>query len=273
MRFRDIPRYSMNLVGSDDLRQRGILAMEMMDSVRDDPRRLQPHFHDFFQMYWLEGSTGVMIDFEEFSISGTHVVFLYPGQVHTLRPGDLSGTTVSFTQAFFDGRTPPPSRLLGFPFFLPDGTASSFAVPPEVVPEIRGLFKALVAEYSRALPDAEEMLRATLWLLLLKLARLSPQYGDRQAAGRARALVRQFSLAVEESFREEHSLGFYAKRLGVTANHLNDTVREQTGASAGEMVRLRRLLDAKRLLLHSDLSIAEIGYQIGFKEPSYFARF
>ncbi len=274
MNRRDIPEFSMNEVGSDSLRSRGILVMGMSDSVRDDPRRLQPHFHNFFQMYLLFGHTRVMQDFEEYSLTGPSVVFLSPGQVHTLRRGSsLDGYTVSFTQAFFDDQTPPPSRLLEFPFFYTERDNPSITLDERELPPIAALFESLQEEYEQARPDAEEVLRTTLRLLLLRLSRLSHQPVPHQAVSRARTLMRQFSLAVEKHFRECHHLADYARLLGVSENHLNDTVRKQTGLSAGSLIRKRRLLDAKRLLLHSDMGVAEICFLLRFKEPSYFARF
>ncbi|MDB6140706.1 MAG: AraC family transcriptional regulator, partial [Verrucomicrobiaceae bacterium] len=86
-------------------------------------------------------------------------------------------------------------------------------------------------------------------------------------------LARQFCLEVEHHFRQWQALTPYATLLGVSVNHLNEMVSEHTGHSAGDIIRQRRLLDAKRLLLHSDFSISEIGYQTGFDDPSYFSRF
>jgi AraC-like DNA-binding protein len=61
--------------------------------------------------------------------------------------------------------------------------------------------------------------------------------------------------------------------LGVTTSHLSDSMRLETGLTAGELIRARLILEAKRLLLHSELTIAEIGYELGFGDPSYFSRF
>lgn len=274
MNRRDIPEYAMNEVGSDLLRDRGILVMALSDSVRNEPRRLLPHVHRFFQMYLLVGEARVMQDFEDYRLERSSVVFISPGQVHTLKPGSsLEGYTVSFTQEFFDHRSPPPSRLLEFPFFFSDPESSHIQLTSEALAELVPLFRALQEEYERALPDAEDLLRSLLWLLLLRLARQSQATPTPPALSRARALVRQFTLAVEQHFRDWHRLADYARHLGISENHLNDAVREQTGASAGSLLRKRRLLDAKRLLLHSDLSVAEICYLLRFKEPSYFARF
>ena len=86
-------------------------------------------------------------------------------------------------------------------------------------------------------------------------------------------LVRRFHQAVERSFRASTSIRAYARRLGVTTSHLSEALRLETGLTAGELIRARLLLEAKRLLLHSELTIAEIGYELGFEDPSYFSRF
>ncbi len=65
----------------------------------------------------------------------------------------------------------------------------------------------------------------------------------------------------------------YAKELGVSQNYLNDTVKSVTGKSAGQLIHNQVLKQAKMCLSHSNLDIAEIGYRLGFEDPSYFSRF
>ena len=264
----------MHETGAEHLRRQGILVMSFMDSVHMDPRRLQPHSHEFFQMYLLQGKATVMLDFQEYRLTGSAAFFITPGQVHTVRPErGLRGVTVSFTQAFFDDEAPPPSRLPEFPFFFPEDAHPRLRLGPRQAPEIAALFRNLHEEYNRALPDSGEILRATLRLLLLRLARLYVLVSPQREPTRGRILLRQFHSALEKHFREETTLDAYARMMGITCNHLNDVIREQTGHSAGDLIRKRRLLDAKRMLSHSTLSISEIGYQLGFKDPSYFSRF
>jgi AraC-like DNA-binding protein len=87
------------------------------------------------------------------------------------------------------------------------------------------------------------------------------------------SLVRLFRQAVEGSFGTSTSVRDYAQALGVTTSHLNESLRLETGLTAGDLIRTRRILEAKRLLLHSELTMAEIGYELGFEDPSYFSRF
>lgn len=274
MNRRDIPSFEFHDYGQEGLRRRGVMAIPFDKSVIMEPQRLRPHYHDFFQMFCISGPCRLMHDFRDFHLSGTNVVFVIPGQVHTLNPGPgMTGRQVSFTQDFFDHNSPPPSGLTEYPFLLHSGGGPCLSLAG---PDTRGivrLFEEMQMEFDNALPKAEEILRALLHILFVRIHRIMAEGGSQLGNSRASQVLGQFTLAVEHHFREKWTVADYAKHLHLTANHLNDTVRERTGHSAGELIRRRILLDARRMLLHSELGVAEIAYQLGFPDPSYFSRF
>ncbi len=264
----------MHAYGQAHLRAQGVVIMPMMESMRDNPRRQHPHYHDFFQVSLVSGKGTLMHDFREKELEGPTLFFLRPGQVHTIGVKDrLKGTVISFTQAFFDHNTPPPSRLYDLPFFAPGAAVPWLAVTKAQAASFGTLFTELQGEFDAALTGATEVIRALLEILFVRAGRLYSEVHPTAKASRGSLLARQFCLEVERHFRKWTSLTPYARLLGVSVNHLNETVGEHTGHPAGELVRQRRLLDAKRLLLHSDLSVSEIGYDLGFDDPSYFSRF
>jgi AraC family transcriptional activator of pobA len=274
MNRRTIPAFEMSQVGQESLRREGFVVTTLVGSLRDDPRRLRPHYHDFFQMMMLQGGGTVMHDFQENRVSGVTLLFLRPGQIHNIQPKlGLDGHTVSFTQAFFDHRAAPPSALFELPFFFPIGGSCLLPIPPAQAVSIKDVFEEMQREFAEAAMNAAEVLRAWLRILFVRAQRLYHLNHPQGPLSRASLLVRQFYLAVEADFRQERTLASYARKLEVTANHLNDVVRAETGQPAGALIRQRRLLDARRLLLHSDLNVAEIGYQTGFPDPAYFGRF
>jgi AraC-like DNA-binding protein len=264
----------MSTLGQDSLREDGIVVTTLHESLLHDPRRLRPHYHDFFQLLYLRGRGQVMHDFRDYQVNGATLICLSPGQVHTIRPHPgFDAVIVSFTQSFFDHGSPPPSVLLDLPLFFPVE-----AVP--LLPIARGdrfrigeVFSEMEKEFHAAEAGAANALRAWLHILLTRAQRQFASERSQEVATRSSRLVREFHLAVERRFRTEHDLADYARELGITANHLNDLIRAETGHSAGSIVRGRRLLDAKRLLSHSDLTVAEVAYQVGFVDPSYFGRF
>jgi AraC family transcriptional activator of pobA len=78
---------------------------------------------------------------------------------------------------------------------------------------------------------------------------------------------------VEEHYRDERLLSFYADKLAMTPDRLNDHVKRVSGVTAGHLIRQRVLTEAKRALVFTGQPIQEISHDLGFADPSHFARF
>ncbi len=273
MNRRGIPVYELSEYRQSTA-EAGIYVADLEASLKQHQNRRLPHSHPFFQVSLMNGKGSYMHDFVDYRIAGSVIAFTSPGQVHAVRPGfEFHGIFVSFTQEFFDSTMAPPSKLLDYPFFFRSDVTPLLQLGPEDFARYYALFRELQSEFEAGLTGVHDVLRGLLQVIFGKLARHYPEVHRSDTSSRPAQLVREFRLAVETRFREFTSLADYAALLKVTVNHLNDTVREQTGQSAGEILRLRRLLDAKRLLLHSEMSVSEIGYHLGFEDPSYFSRF
>ena len=85
-------------------------------------------------------------------------------------------------------------------------------------------------------------------------------------------LVARFRTLVEERFRENLSLEAYATTLAVSVSALRAACLKTARKGPSAMVQDRVMLEAKRLLLYSSMSVAEIGFSIGFGDPAYFSR-
>ncbi|MDU7818580.1 MAG: helix-turn-helix domain-containing protein, partial [Klebsiella sp.] len=86
-------------------------------------------------------------------------------------------------------------------------------------------------------------------------------------------LFQWFNKMVDERFREHLPVPEYAQALGVTESRLNDLCRRFANRPPKRLIFDRQLREAKRLLLFSDSAVNEIAWQLGFKDPAYFARF
>ena len=83
----------------------------------------------------------------------------------------------------------------------------------------------------------------------------------------------QLRALVDENFRTERQLDFYAEKLGMTVDRLNDHVKRSTGVTAGHLIRQRVLTEAKRQLVFTTQPIHDIAEELAFADPSHFARF
>ncbi|MEO0338424.1 MAG: helix-turn-helix domain-containing protein, partial [Bacteroidota bacterium] len=86
-------------------------------------------------------------------------------------------------------------------------------------------------------------------------------------------VVRDFKELVENKFSKWHKVGDYATKVHLTPKYLSQTVKNYTGKTAKEFIQDRLLLEAKRLLLHTDMSVKEVAYEVGFEEPLHFSSF
>ena len=140
---------------------------------------------------------------------------------------------------------------------------------------LSGLCKELFEEGRLAREGYQMAMRGLLALIAVGVARL--------AASRARtgsvtlqpvdATVTQLRALIDEFFRREHQLGFYAEKLGMTVDRLNDHVKRATGVTAGHLIRQRLLTEAERQLVFTTQPIQDIAQELAFSDPSHFARF
>jgi len=118
-------------------------------------------------------------------------------------------------------------------------------------------------------------MRGYLALIAIAVARLA---ASRARSGAATLMpadptVDALRYLVEEHFRKERRLTFYAGKLAMTPDRLNDHVKRAAGVTAGHLIRQRVLTEAKRQLVFTNQPIHEIAYDLTFADPSHFARF
>jgi AraC family transcriptional regulator, transcriptional activator of pobA len=140
---------------------------------------------------------------------------------------------------------------------------------------LSSLCAELAEEDSLAREGYRMAMRGLLALIAVGVARLA---ASRVRTGSvtlrpADATVAHLRALVDEFFRKEHQLGFYAEKLGMTLDRLNDHVKRATGVTAGHLVRQRLLTEAKRQLVFTNQPIHEIAQELCFSDASHFARF
>lgn len=138
---------------------------------------------------------------------------------------------------------------------------------------VEDMLAKINAEYHNPGEWQHRMLTAYLTVLLTYLSRLyTEQYKDNDTSA-DRLLLKTFQAKVNECFRELHEVGDYASLLHISAGHLSEVVKIKSGKPAIKHIHERLALEARRLLFHTDNSLKEIAFDLGFSEPSYFNRF
>ena len=119
-----------------------------------------------------------------------------------------------------------------------------------------------------------EMLRMLLKRLIIILTRLGKSaLLPKQTAEVEYDVVRQFNMLVEKHFREKHQVADYAALMHKSPKTLSNLFNKLADKTPLQFIRERIALEAKRLLMYTDKSVSEIGYDLGFRESSHFSRF
>ena len=140
---------------------------------------------------------------------------------------------------------------------------------------IRMAFNALDAEYRGNAPYRTLLIESVLGAILIWLARSASQraLGDMRETARKGEHFPNFCQLIEENYATHQPVSYYARRLGITAAHLNALCRQTVGKSALELIHERMTLEAKRNLVYTSMTISIVSYTIGFSDPAYFTRF
>jgi AraC family transcriptional activator of pobA len=146
---------------------------------------------------------------------------------------------------------------------------------PDEAARLRVLCTDLDAERFLAREGYPLAMRGLLALIAIEVVRLAASQARR---GRVTlhptdATVDALRRLLEEHFRRERHIAFYAGALAMTPDRLNDHVKRATGVTAGHLIRQRVLTEAKRQLVFTNQPIQEIAYDLAFSDPSHFARF
>ncbi|GHE22207.1 helix-turn-helix domain-containing protein [Halomonas urumqiensis] len=140
---------------------------------------------------------------------------------------------------------------------------------------IDSLVTQLHAEYRQPAAGREPILHALIQALAVLVARRAERRRIHQLPHHDKGhthLVRYQAL-VEQHYREQPSIASLAARLGITGTYLNTLCQRLAGASAQQLLHERVMLEAKRLLTYTRMTVSQVADALGFTEPAYFTRF
>jgi AraC-like DNA-binding protein len=118
-----------------------------------------------------------------------------------------------------------------------------------------------------------DMVKALMLQIFFLIARLNTVDAPKSTANYNYTLLRNFQKLTNQRFADLKLPKDYAELLYITPNHLNAICKDILGTSAGEVIRNRVILEAKRLLINLNLSVTQIAYTLSFTDNSYFTKF
>lgn len=234
----------------------------------------KPHRADFYQIFWFqEGAPTHIVDFNSVKIEPNSLLFVNKNSVQILDSSmNYKGKAILFTDNFYC-KTDLDAQFLKSSILFNDLlSVTQINISNSI---IESIFNQLENE-SKAVKDEyqSDIIRNDLRNLLLHSERERKAQGFvelKKDANLEYALLLKDLL--ESNFKEHKSVGFYADKMNISTKRLNQTTSKIFGKTPKNIIDDRVLLECKRLLVHTRLSIKEVGYSVGFEETTNFIKY
>lgn len=232
---------------------------------------IKPHRHaDLFQLLYVQrGQARIEIEGQCTHIAEAAIQVVPPLTVHGFGfSADIQGYVLTFGAALvadLEARLGAPLQVLASAACYPVG-AERRALNP--------LIDTVHREYQGSAPARGAMLHSLVTALMVWISRQQQlSQPPRNRDERDRQLFGRFLRLVEAHYREHLSVEDIAARLAVTSLQLNSLCRQLSGQTALQVIHQRLMLEARRNLAYTRMSISQLSDDLGFSDPTYFSRF
>jgi AraC-like DNA-binding protein len=241
----------------------------------------KPHIHSFYQIIWFKKGTGKhFVDFKAYDVVENSLFFIAKNQVHYFDENtNYQGILIHFNESFLVQNDSEVDFFLKYNLFN-----SPYQEPSCCVNYSNNLF---LDEYINLIKKElenenqfgeEELLRSYLKAFLIQVQRRKNYFENINEdssvkINEKRIQLLKFANLIEENYTKGLNVSDYAQMMHVSNRTLSELVNKNLNKTPLQMIQERIVLEAQRLLLHSNLNINEIGYRLGFDDPSYFVKY
>jgi AraC family transcriptional regulator, transcriptional activator of pobA len=233
-------------------------------------------FHEHIKILFLPAGFHLKVDFREFLLENDALLFVNPKVViQPINTSNQGGELIYFNRDFYcielhDQEVACDGILYNNVFEVPFIELSS-----EQSSNIQNILAEIKTEMTSEDGNTEEMLRILLKLIILKSTRiwkLQHQLTDSNQETDVQFL-RKFSQLVERNYKTHHTVADYAEMLFITPKSLSKKIGLLSSDTPNDIIKNRILLESKRLLAHTSMTVKEIAYSLNYDDDAYFVRF
>ncbi|MDD2899180.1 MAG: helix-turn-helix transcriptional regulator [Desulfuromonadaceae bacterium] len=227
-----------------------------------------PHRHSYQEIIWVrQGAAVHLLDGDVVEYPSQTLLIVPKGRVHRFAPTpDCLGCAIRFKEEFLPHR----SHLL----FSQFTGHTALHLDAEQSACIETYLSLLSSESRLSDPYQLHALQYLFGAFITKLEEIRLQSSEMIPHDFTRTLCiwDRLNTLIEQKFKTEHAVSFYAAELGLSQRKLGDVVKLYTGKYVSDVIDDRLIAEAKRLLIFSSLTIKEIAFELGFEEHSYFTK-
>jgi len=235
-----------------------------------------PHRAQFYHVLWIEKGKGThYVDFNPIPIKDNTVIFIPHNSVNIYDVnGSYQGKAIIFTDSFFCKNNQDIQFLHSSILYSDLYHIARFNIDPQDS-DLSIILNAMETEYQRIKDDAQfQILHNMLHVFLLQAEREMRKQGFKELKPCANLdYLILFKDLLEQNFSQERSVNKYASELSISEKQLHKATTTLLDKTPKQIIDERILLEAKRLLVHSNQSIKEIAYELGYNEPTNFIKY
>jgi len=271
--IQSIPVY--DICSLSDVRQDDLLVSRFAPYLDAHKNLFFPHRHSFYHLVLFTHGAGThSIDFERFDVKPGQIYFMVPGQVHSWHfEGFTDGYIINFSEAFIQSFLLQPGYLDNFSFFNGNLKDAVVNLPADTFATAKELFEQIIHEIMKPAASGSDMVRLLMLQIFIHVNRLNSNPVGTGKLTYNQTLLKNYQKLIEQHYADIKLPKDYAELLYITPNHLNAVCKDLLDLSAGELIRNRTLLEAKRLLTNPQLNISDISLRLNFSDNSYFTKF
>ncbi|UQB67154.1 helix-turn-helix domain-containing protein [Epilithonimonas zeae] len=262
---KNIPTYSLNDITKDGMFIE--IVRENSGETNKDIEEKGIHRDSHYLFLFLQsGKAEVMVDFKDFKMEGPAIFCIRPGQVHYSKNFDIYGWFLAVNSDL----VPNEVRTVfeeSFSPILPVKIESEFSKNLDNCAQLLYLYNK---KPKNELKIVQSLLDAYTGMLASVFAEKSNLEDLKES--RALKLTRQFRNLVKQRFKSLKSPYSYAELMNISPSYLSEVVKDITGNPAGYWIQQEIIIEAKRLLFYTDLTVKEIAHQLGYDDYAYFSR-
>ena len=229
----------------------------------------EPHVHAYEEMLiGTEGAIEHFIDFESSIVNAPYLSFVTKGKVHRVKPilkkGKCDVWVIRFNSEFV-----PETTFQLYSFFYNNANISF--PTDKCFNRLVILCEMMFEESLQSNPNYSIIQHLLRTLIAMFVAEQKKANGDGDISSTQNETILNFLALLEENFRRPLGVNFYAEKLFMTSRNLNLICQRILNQSISEIIETRKLIEAKKLLTSTNKTISEIGFELGYKEKSYFS--
>jgi len=255
----------------------GLKKIGLVTINGNNEREFHPDsYASYIKIVYLPEGYSLTVDFASYHTVGPTLFFVSPNQVLNITGvGSAPGSMIFYNRDFYciqlhDEEVACDGLLFNNIYNMPMTTLTQ-----EEGKFIDYLYTQIEDEFTHRDSSHEEMIRTYLKQLFIRSVRLwKKQHMEQETAGQSSDIesFRKFTQLVEANYKKKHNVADYAVLLSMAPKTITHRFKRLSLPQPNEVIKNRIVLEAKRLLAHTQMSSKEIAYELGYEDPAYFSR-